>query len=223
MRYLILAFICFAIILTSSTVYAQGGGEQIVVIQEKPHLKKFRIEFSALGGWVPSNPFLTYFPVEGRLGLHFSEGFALELGGGWYPPVTKNQINDDLKSYPHYLGARIFEEQVFYANLDMQWTPINGKIRLAGIDSIVYWEIYFQIGAGVTGVHDHERVGPYKDIKKNPLKLRPTFNFGFGNRLWLTNWFALKMDLREYIFQKQVGRGGLSQHTSLLLGFSLII
>lgn len=205
--------------------YAQS--ERIVVIQKRPFLKQNRLEVSVLAGVIPSNPFLTYIPIEGRIGFHLSEGFALEAGGGYFPPLgvgtIKNQINDDLKRFPHFLGVRIYEQQVFYANLDLVWTPIHGKIRVAGLQWIAYWEIFLQIGGGVTGVYDVERSGRFDSDKTNPLKIRPTLNVGAGTRLWLTRWLTLRLDIREYLFQKQVGKGGLSQNLAILVGLSFVI
>ena len=224
-RLITVFFLSLAVLFVAPAVsFAQSGGEQIVTIAPKPHLKKNRFEATILGGWMPSNPFLTYFPLELRLGFHLAEGFAIEATGGYYLPVVKNDINELLKTHPHYLGVRIFEEQIFYANLDMVWTPVYGKFRFFGLDWIGYWEIYFQFGAGVTGVYDFERIGPNTDTEiRNPMKMRPTVNFGAGARLWITDWFNLRVDLRQFFFQKQVGRGGLSQHTLLLGGFSFII
>ena len=234
MRHLIrnsIYFTCFALAiflsLPSKPAIAQGS-EAIVVIQKKPFYKKKRVEFSFLAGWVPSNPFITYLPLEARIGFHLAEGFGLEIGGGLYPGAIgkspiKNQINEDLKKYPHFLGVKIFEQQVFYANFDMNWTPIHGKIRIAGLNWIAYWEILIQLGAGITGVYNYEYTGRLASSKTNPIELRPTFNVGIGNRLWITKWLAFKLDLREYLFQKQIGRGGLSQHLSIMLGFSIIL
>lgn len=214
-----------------------GGGEQIVVIQQKAFSKTRRVEFTLLGGVVPSNPFITYVPFEGRIAFHLSEGFGLEIGGGYYPSFgseasqgsgrydgpLKNNIIEDLKSHPHYLGVKLFEQQVFYANIDFLWTPIFGKVQLFGANAITYWELAFQLGAGVTGVYDDERSGRFNDDKTNPIKLRPTINFGVSGRLWLTRWLNLKIDVREYLFQKQVGKGGLSQHLAIMLGLSFIV
>ncbi len=207
---------------------AAEAQEAIVVIKERAFTKSKRLELSAMLGWVPTNPFVTYFPLETRAAFHISEGFGLELTGGLYPfsfgrkPI-KNQINDDLKKYPHFLGVKIYEQQVFYANLDIVLTPIYGKIRIAGFDWIAYWEIFFQFGGGITGVYNNEYVGKYASPTTNPIQLRPTVNFGAGNRLWVTRWFALRIDLRQYLFQKQVGRGGVSQHLTLMVGLSFII
>lgn len=220
------ALLLFAFVwMAPQTAHAQS--ESIVVIQKKPHLKKYRVEFTLLAGVIPSNPFLTYIPIEGRIGFHLSEGFAIEAGGGYFPPLgagtIKNQINDDLKRFPHFLGVRIFEQQVFYANIDLVWTPIYGKMRVDALNWIAHWEIFIQLGGGITGVYDFERSGRFDSDLTNPLKFRPTLNVGAGTRLWLTNWMTLRLDIREYLFQKQIGKGGLSQHLAIMLGISFVI
>ncbi len=186
------------------------------------------MEFGVFGGWIPSNPFVTYIPLEARIGFHAAEGFGLEITGGLYPgslgkSPLKNTINDDLKKFPHFLGVKLFEQQVFYANFNLNWTPITGKVRFAGAQWIGYWEIMFQLGGGVTGVYNEEYIGRKANPELNPIQMRPTFNVGLGLRLWLTQWLNFRVDLREYLFQKQIGRGGLSQHLSLMLGLSFIV
>lgn len=202
--------------------------EAVVVIQKRTHTKKMKVELGVLGGYIPSNPFVSYVPLELRIGFHPAEGLGLEVTGGLYPgsigtSPLKNSINDDLKRFPHFLGVKLFEQQVFYVNLDLNWTPIHGKIRMAGTAWIGYWELFFQLGGGVTGVYDEEYIGRKADPSLNPIKMRPTFNVGVGYRLWLTHWMNLRIDVREYLFQKQIGRGGLSQHLSILLGLSFLL
>lgn len=111
---------------------------------------------------------------------------------------------------------------MFYVNLNLNWTPIHGKIRFAGTAWIGYWEMFFQLGGGVTGVYDEEYIGRKADPNLNPIVMRPTFNVGLGYRLWFTRWLNLRIDIREYLFQKQIGRGGLSQHLSILIGLSFL-
>ena len=225
-------FLGLLFIFPLSSFAQTGGGEQRVVIQKKTHTKNSKIEFSILGGVVPNNPFITYIPLELRAAFHFTEGFGLEIGGGYYPPVgsekdytgpIKNPIVPMLKNNPHYLGVHIFEQQSFFASLDFLWTPIFGKMEIFGANAIAYWEIAFQLGGGITGVYNEERSGRFATDEKNPIKIRPTINFGATMRFWLTHWLILKLDIRDNFFQKQVGKGGLSQHLTVMLGLSVII
>lgn len=208
-----------------STAHAQ---EAKVVIKKRPFPKKNKVEIGVFGGWIPSNPFVTYAPVEARIGFHAAEGFGLEITGGLYPgsigrSPLKNTINDDLKRFPHFLGVKLFEQQVFYANLNLNWTPVYGKFRFAGLNWVGYWEMFFQLGGGVTGVYNEEFVGRKANADLNPIQMRPTFNVGAGFRIWFTHWMNLRFDVREYLFQKQIGRGGLSQHLSIMMGLSFLI
>jgi outer membrane beta-barrel protein len=223
MRRTITCFSLLVALLLPAAAFPQtGGGERIVVIQEKAISKKYRLELTLLYGWVPTNAFLTYTPVEGRLAFHLSEGFGLEVSGGWYPPLGygtfKNPINDDLRKPPHYLGVTILEQQVFYVNLDVLWTPVYAKLKIG--NWITQGEFYIQLGGGMTGVYDQEHVGRHES---DPITFRPAFNFGAGARLWLLSWLSLKLDFKEFLFQKQVGKGGISQHSTLMLGLSFVI
>ena len=196
-----------------------AGGEAIVVIQERAYERKHRVEITALGGWGPTNPFLTYYPIEGRVAFHITETFGVEASFGYFF-VVENAIINQMKLKPHYLRVTVFEQQAMYFALGALWTPINGKIRLSPFNAILYWDVYIQMGAGGNMVYDDQPIG--KHSKDSP-SFRAAFNFGAGFRVWFNKYMALKLDLKESVFQKQKGKGGVFQHTNVMLGLCLII
>jgi outer membrane beta-barrel protein len=232
-----LAFLGLLALLPSVSFAQLSGG--IAVIKPRAIVKSKRLEISVLQGWNPSNPFFTYLPVEGRIGFHFSEGFGIELSGGYNPPYgsdpatkytgpLKTSLSTDLQNDPLFVGVKVFEQQVFHASLALMIEPVFGKVRLAGLNTILYWDIYLYFGVGITGVYDQEVTGEKNsDDKFNPLQIRPTLSFGLGNRFWFNRHIALKIDLRESLFQKQaknsIGQGGLAQYLTLSVGLSFTI
>lgn len=221
-----------------SNSFAQLSGG-IAVIKPRAISKSKRLEISILQGWNPSNPFFTYLPVEGRLGFHLTEGFGIEVSGGFNPPYgndkatkytgpLKTSLSNDLQNDPLFVGVKVFEQQVFFASVALMVEPVFGKVRLAGLNTILYWDIYLYFGLGVTGVYDQEVRGEKNSQDQfNPLQIRPTLSFGLGNRFWFNNNIALKIDLRESLFQKQaknsIGQGGLAQYLTLSVGLSITI
>ena len=216
-----------------SLATAQTVGEQIVVITPRAHSKEGRFEVGAFFGWVANNPYLTYLPIEGRLAYHFAEGFSLEGTFGYYPhfgsgtnrysgPI-KNRLIEDLRGEPHFVRAELYEQQELYAHFDLQWTPLYGKMNVVGLQNIAHWEIFLQLGAGFIGVFDFENSGRNTDRRNNPMRLSPTVNFGFGTRFWITDWFALRLDLRHFLFQRQFGNGGVTQNLTVAFGLSFLL
>lgn len=228
----LVAFLLTLFFFAPSLASAQVG-DQLVIIQKKAHSKKGRFEISAFFGWVANNPYLTYLPIEGRLAYHISEGFGIEASFGYYPPFgsgpnrysgpIKNRLVDDLRRDPHFVRVELYEQQVFYAHFDLLWTPIYGKLNIESLSWIGYWEIFLQLGGGFIGIRDQEFSGNYASDESNPIRIRPTVNFGIGNRFWVTNWFALRLDIRHFLYQRQFGNGGISQNLTLSAGISFVI
>jgi outer membrane beta-barrel protein len=51
---------------------------------------------------------------------------------------------------------------------------------------------------------------------------RPTFNFGFGYRVYLADWIALQLDLRDHIFSLDLlGKRESTQNVELTGGLTV--
>ncbi len=227
--------VCFRFVCAAPhpQVSAQSVGEQIAIITERANQKSGRFEIGAFFGWVANNPYLTYLPIEGRLAFHFAEGFSFEGTFGYYPPFgsgqnrysgpLRNRLIEDLRSDPHYVRVEVFEQQELYGHFDLQWTPLYGKIYTEGIKALGHWEIYLQLGAGFIGVLDFENSGSNTNRERNPMRMRPTVNFGAGTRFWLLDWLTLRLDVRHFLFQRQFGNGGVTQNLTVALGLSFVL
>ncbi len=140
-------------------------------------------------------------PVYGvRLGYHITEDFFVE---GAYA-VTKAS-DDNLRAI---LPARIIapgEEKVTYYNVSLGWNVLPGEIFI-GRNHAKASALYLIAGVGNTTF-----------VKQR----RQTYNFGVGSRVFLADWCALQLDVRDHIFAHDLlGQRKSTQNLEFTLGLS---
>jgi outer membrane beta-barrel protein len=114
-----------------------------------------------------------------RLGYHLTEDFFVE---GVY---AQTKVSDE--NYRQILPGGVFpepEEKLSYYNLSVGYNLLPGEIFF-GKSAAKASAIYVIGGVGSTRFNDQRR---------------QTFNLGFGVRLFLKDWAALQVDVRDHIF-----------------------
>lgn len=114
-----------------------------------------------------------------RLGYHLTEDFFVE---GVY---AQTQVSD--ANYRQVLPGGVFpqeEENLSYYNVSVGYNLLPGEIFF-GKSAAKASAIYVIGGVGSTRFNDQRR---------------QTFNLGFGVRLFLKDWAALQVDVRDHIF-----------------------
>jgi outer membrane beta-barrel protein len=167
------------------------------------HLPKFPsrdFELGLFGGSYATQNFGTSTVGGVRLGYHITEDFFVE---GVYG-ITK--VSDTL--FRQILPGGIFpqeQETLSYYNLSVGYNILPGEIFIGGAHSFPT-QFYIITGVGSTKF-DQQR--------------RPTLNFGFGYRLFLTNWAALQVDMRDHVFSLDLlGTRKTTQNIELTGGLS---
>ncbi len=124
-----------------------------------------------------------------RAGYHITEDFFAEAVYG------NTRVTDE--SFRQILPGGIFpnrEERLSYYDLSFGFNVLPGEVFL--------WKtaarptaLYLIAGLGTTKVFDQRHF---------------TANAGFGVRVWLANWAALQVDMRDHVFSLDI----LGQHKS---------
>ncbi len=144
-----------------------------------PHFPSSDFEIGAFGGTYATQNFGTSAVGGVRLGYHITEDFFVE---GVYA-ITK--VSDQM--FRQILPGGIFpseKEKLTYYNLSVGYNILPGELFVGGRRARPT-QFYLITGVGSTKV-DQQR--------------RPTYNFGFGYRVYLANWAALQVDMRDHIF-----------------------
>ena len=177
--------------------------DRVKSVQRKSFLKKSRFELFPYFGLDLNDPFFQHFIVGASGAYHLTDSLALELRGGFVAGSVKQsairfvrQETDSLLVDP--------PEFKYHADVDLQFSPIYGKISLFG-ESILHFDTYLVAGPGVFGT----------DQGANPA-----VNVGIGQRYFINRWLTARVELRDYIFMDN--RNGSSDIQNLMIvSFSL--
>ena len=162
-----------------------ANNDQVVIPQvdrrdiEKPKFPSNDFEVGLFTGSYATQNFGSSWVYGARIGYHITEDFFVE---GVY---GQTKVSDEL--FRQILPGGIFlkdTEKLSYYNLSIGYNLFPGEIFIGGRRAKPS-QFYLIAGAGTTKFVDQSK---------------PTFNVGFGYRVYLADWAALQLDLRDHIF-----------------------
>ena len=183
-----------------------GNNDQVVIPQvdrrdiEKPKFPSNDFEIGLFTGTYATQNFGSSWVYGARIGYAITEDFFVE---GVY---GQTKVSDEL--FRQILPGGIFlqdTEKLAYYNLSIGYNLFPGEIFIGGRRARPS-QFYLVAGVGST---------KFADQKK------PTFNLGFGYRLYLADWAALQLDLRDHIFSLDLlGKRQSTQNVELTGGLT---
>lgn len=172
------------------TASAQQGFEQnIRVIQQRPFLRKYRVEVAPYFAVVMNDAMFQHIGAGGVVNFHILDNLFIGAHYTKYFSSEKDlwsSIQDDFRVFPEKW------ELDFYAGGHVAYAPFYGKFILFN-SWILHWDTYLLAGAGVT--------------RTSLSSAKFTGNFGLGARIFLTRWLTLNLEVRDYIFQEDYKAG----------------
>jgi len=154
--------------------------------------KALRHELSAMGGWYAGDLSDGAPMYGGAYTFHFTEDLGLEAG---YMRSRErfallNAIIDRQQGLVGLVRAEDNPVQFFTGNV--VWSLAYGKVRWMG-GAIGRYDFYLSLGGGAT---------------VEPGDIGLTGSGGFGMKFYLTQWLALRLDVRDLVHeQKRVALG----------------
>lgn len=160
--------------------YGQGG--QLFAIQNRKHLVSH--EFTLGVGTVPLDAF--YKGLTGSFGYtyHFSDLWAWEVVQGTYSFNIDTDLKDQLLT-DWGVEPTDFPELLYFVGSNVVFKPVYGKAALLN-DGLIYGELFFTAGANVA---EYENGGFFVGG-----------NIGAGLRVYLSQYFAVRFEIRDYQF-----------------------
>ena len=192
-----------------------GGRRDVAVVQKRLFTKDGRAEVSLFSGIIPNDPFLTYIPVGGRFNYYFVESIALEVAGAFVGDALQvdSELTEFLKNNKSIdANVDLLDIQIWRAGASVVWSPFYGKLALLQ-RKLSHFDINVAAGFGVvqTDSPNEDRTGVESKYKAEGI-------VGGGLKVFLTPDFSLRVDFRQFIFQK-IG-GGVSTPSEVTLGVS---
>jgi outer membrane beta-barrel protein len=180
--------------------------DQVVVPQvdrrdlEVPKFPSNDFEMGLYSGTYATQNFGSSWVYGVKLGYHITEDFFVE---GVY---AQTKVSDEL--FRQILPGGVFPqttEKLSYYNLSIGYNLLPGEIFIGGRHARPS-QFYVVTGVGSTKFADQRK---------------PTFNVGFGYRVYLADWAALQLDLRDHMFSLDLlGKRQSTQNVELTGGLS---
>jgi len=168
------------------------------VVQPRAVEKAGALELDALVGVIPNDAFLVYMPVGARVAYHLTERWSLELGFE-YNIQFDTGLRAHLEASDAQLRARLRHRQQLRASGSLGWSPLYGKLAVAG--AVVHFDGYLLAGAGLVRTEEEQAL----DL---PAAVRPDFHLGAGVRLFFGQRWLVRLEYRQYLYVRPEDRTG---------------
>lgn len=184
---------------------ASGSNQVVVPDVERRDVKVPRIpsndfELGLLAGTYSTQNFGASALVGLRAGYHITEDFFVES------VYARTKISDE--DFRRVLPGGVFREEkqsLAYYNLSLGWNVLPGEV-FVGSRRAKASALYLIGGIGSTKLAEQRR---------------QTYNFGFGLRVFMADWAALQLDVRDHIFKLDLlGERKTTQNLELTAGLT---
>jgi outer membrane beta-barrel protein len=169
--------------------------EQMYAVQQIYALRYHRFEIQPAWTVSLNDQFVGHPGPALALNYYISNVLAIGLSGGYY-------FNNDSKfNAEARRAARVavpLTEYQWQAALNFTYVPMYGKFAGFG-DFIFHYDAYVVSGVGAISTRPIAVVDPdNRSFKWDDPKI--AFNAGIGLRVFLNRWFAVNLEVRDYIF-----------------------
>ena len=212
--------------------------KEIVVVQPRPFEKAGHGEIAIGLSTIASDIFVVYLPVSLRGGYHFKEWVSLELTAsfmGCFSDETGSHLERGASQkcmrfmtpgYDHLMDTadqtqlrNVIVEQYQTARfvLNPVFTPFYGKFSLMNA-TIVHYDLNVTAGLGVQILETLDKT----NIGNIHYGASFEGNFGMGIRFIFLDFVGLRIDFREYLYEKKRNKSlGTASEFGLSVSFLL--
>ncbi len=174
--------------------------EEIYAVQRIFALRLNRIELMPSVSFTLNDPFVSHTGVGLALNYWWTNVLAVGLSGTWYEGLeSRSDLNFQVQRSTR-LGVPVNEYQ-FGAHLNFTYVPIYGKFSMFN-EFIFQYDIYAVGGVGLMRTRPFPTID--RDVRKFDFDIRVAFNLGIGLRVFVTRWFAIFGEIRNYMYLEQV-------------------
>ncbi|MBI3178250.1 MAG: outer membrane beta-barrel domain-containing protein [Deltaproteobacteria bacterium] len=189
---------------------APEAQDRIKAVPRKAVLKLHRFELAAFGAASVNDAYYTHLAGSGSILFHLHDAFALGVGAD-YLYAHPRGTNVDVVRFSLTSVPAVYELPKLFAHVDFFWTPIYGKVSIFD-DAILHFDFYASMGGGMAMVSSDHRM--------------PAVNLGVGQRFFLSDWIALRWEVRDHLFvddQEVNGlpRSDVQSYVMFMLGASI--
>jgi outer membrane beta-barrel protein len=174
--------------------------EEIYAVQRMSVVRHGRFELAPSMAFTFNDPYVTHPALS--IGLNYWVTNVLAVGANfmWYQGVeSESDLNFSVRRSAR-LAVPITEYQLG-AHLNFTYVPIYGKFSMFN-DSIFQWDSYLIGGVGMMRTRPVPVVDPA--VRTFDFDWRVAFNAGIGVRVFITRFFTIFGELRDYIYLERL-------------------
>lgn len=209
--------------------------ETIYAVQRKAFLVKGKFELSPLLSASFSDRFVQTFAPAASVTYHLGETFGLELYGAYFFPSESALTKDILNNFSLRSDTAKLTQMLWTVGFGVQWSPIYGKVNVFG-STLGNFAFYLGLGVGLGQTRVQCDAGMALDPNRGfnpptcplipvdadattvvyePATLRPMGALSGGVRFNFSSRFALKFEVKNYLFAARVYRPDVNENDKL--------
>lgn len=188
--------------------YWAAKDTEFTVVQNRLYTKEGRFSVMPTAGLVLSDPYTNNFNYGLAINYYFSERHGVELSG-WKTASSNSEVvnyfNDRYGAVPDHNFHR------GYVGVNYNWIPVYAKLSLLG-SQILYFDFSISPGIGVTFLQAETFALPPNTVAPGAPSQSPlTFAVDMSQQVFLSKHWALKIDLRNHVYQERIFKAESSQ------------
>lgn len=213
----------FVLALSMGAFAGSAHAQQSGVVRPPLFSTARRIEIAPYFAYVSNDPWVTGFIPAAAVTYHMSERTALDFTAGYgvYSDKTLvQQVVNETGNRP-----RVISRPQYYVTGNWAWSPIYGKLNLLG-EFVLHYDLFLVGGVGVAGdqIEVNKRTSGGSAEQTFSTQVFPVVDFGFGQRFFFNDWFAVRVDIRPYVYLEFIdGQLDPNGDTQLAFGLSFLL
>jgi len=174
---------------------ARLSWEDIVVVPRKGFLKRHRVELAPFTAISINDTLIRHYAFGGDLTFYLTDVFSVGVQGQYF--LKERSERESLAGY-QFNRVSTLNRFKYSTSLVFGYVPGYGKFGLFN-KYIIHWDVTLNAGIGMIWT---EIIPVNPDSSRYPafgnLDIMP--HFGISTRMFVTDWLALSIGLRDYIF-----------------------
>jgi len=173
---------------------------EVYAVQQIYALRYHRIEIKPYWGFTLNDQFVSH-PGPGLdINFYITNVLSIGLNGNYYGGLNQ----DSTFNFQVRESARVATPLNEYregANLNFTYVPVYGKF--AGLSKFIFhYDAYLVGGLGMIDTRPISIIDP--DNRSFSFKPKIDFDIGIGLRIFFNRWFAMNLEVRDYIYNEQL-------------------
>jgi outer membrane beta-barrel protein len=171
---------------------------EVYAVEQIYALRRFRLELNPYWGFTLNDQFVNHPGPGVDINFYITNVLAIGLNGNFYDGLNEDSDFNFENRRSAHLSVPLNEYQ-WGANFNLTYVPIYGKF--AGFNEFIFsYDIFVTGGLGAISTRPIAVIDP--DNRTFQYQPKLDFDLGIGLRIFLNRWFAVTLEVRDYIYSE---------------------